>query len=185
MPAGSPDPEPEDGCAVNEQLIAVNTRINSGAAKVKGFELAWQQVLTFLPKPLDGLGFIANYTFVDANGGTSRSGSGRLLPFQDLSRHSYNLIGFYEKGPLTLRAAYTWRSAFFDERSDTGEASMAHPYGQLDASVSVDLTRNVKLSIKGINLLNAPERRYQELAERPLLYQVNDRRILFGLRIRN
>lgn len=185
LPAGSSDPEPEDGCAVNEQLIAVNTRINSGAAKVKGFELAWQQVLTFLPKPLDGLGFIANYTFVDANGGTSRSDSGRLLPFQDLSRHSYNLIGFFEKGPLTLRAAYTWRSAFFDERSDTGEASMAHPYGQLDASVSVDLTRNVKLSIEGINLLNAPERRYQELAERPLLYQVNDRRILFGLRIRN
>lgn len=185
LPTGSPDPETQDGCGANEQLIAVNTRINSGAAKVKGIELAWQQTLDFLPKPLDGLGFIVNYTFVDANGGTSRSDSGRLLPFQDLSRNSYNLIGFYEKGPITLRAAYTWRSEFFDDRSDTGEASMARAYGQLDASASIDLTRNVKFSVEGLNLLNAPERRFQELYERPLLYQVNDRRFVVSLRIRN
>jgi len=90
-----------------------------------------------------------------------------VLPFQDLSRHSYNLIGYYEKGPLSPRAAYTWRSEFFDNRSDTGEASIARSYGHLDASVSFDITPNIKFSIEGLNLLDAAERAFRNCTNVP------------------
>ncbi len=173
----------DDGCDVGFDLVRVNTPTNQGSAKVKGVELAWQQSLDMLPSPLDGFGFIANYTFVDAPDG-SISATGASLPVQDLSRHSYNLIGYYEKYGFEARAAYNWRSRFYDERSSTNQASFAEPYGQLDASVSYNITPKFSIRAEAINLLNEPEIRYQEIRERLLSYRVNDRRFLIGVRWR-
>ena len=65
------------------------------------------------------------------------------------------------------------------------QASFAKAYGQLDASISYDITPNISVSVEGLNLLNEPELRYQEIEERLLSYRVNDRRVLFGIRIKN
>lgn len=173
--------EAQDGCPVGQDLIRVNKPVNAGSAKVKGVELAWQQSLDFLPSPLDGLGFIANYTFIDADK-ASRSPTGRLLPVQDLSKHSYNLIGYYEKYGITARVAYNWRSSFYDDRSSTNQASFAEPYGQLDASLGYDVTPKLSINVEAINILNEAEIRYQEIRERLLGYRVNDRRLLLGVR---
>ncbi|ANU07223.1 TonB-dependent receptor [Paraurantiacibacter namhicola] len=173
-----------DGCLVGQDLIRAETPVNVGGAEVKGVEVSWQQSLDFLPSPLDGFGFIANYTYVDAGFG-SLSATGLQLPVQDLSEHSYNLIGYYEKGPISARVAYNWRSEFYDERTDTNQASFARPYGQLDASIGFDVTNKIKLSFEAVNILNEPEERYQELLERPLEYTVNDRRFVIGVTFRN
>lgn len=173
-----------DGCLVGQDRTRLEQPLNVGGAKVKGVELGWQQSLDFLPSPLDGLGFVANYTYVDASGGSTSAG-GTVLPVQDLSKHSYNLIGYFEKWGFQARAAYNWRSKFYDERTDTNQASFAKAYGQLDASISYDITPNISVSVEGLNLLNEPELRYQEIQERLLSYRVNDRRVLFGIRIKN
>ncbi len=173
-----------DGCLVGQDITRVETPVNVGGATVKGVELSWQQALDFLPSPLDGFGFVANYTYVDADGGSISAG-GTRLPVQDLSKHSYNLIGYFEKWGFKARAAYNWRSEFYDERTDTNQASFAKPYGQLDASIGFDITKNISISAEALNILNEPERRYQEIEERLLSYRVNDRRFLFGVRIRN
>ena len=183
-PDGGLETTPDDGCEDREDRTRLEKPLNVGGAKVKGFELGWQQSLDFLPSPLDGLGFVANYTYVDASGGGISAG-GTVLPVQDLSKHSYNLIGYFEKWGFQARAAYNWRSKFYDERTDTNQASFAKAYGQLDASISYDVTPNISLSVEGLNLLNEPELRYQEIEERLLSYRVNDRRILFGIRIKN
>lgn len=176
------DDDPTDGCQAGFDIFSVNTKINAGEATVKGLEAAWQQSLDFLPAPFDGLGFIANYTYIDA-GDASLSPSGLRLPVQDLSEHSYNLIGYYEKGAFQARVAYNWRSEFYDEKSDSNFGSFAEPYGQLDASISVDLVKNrFSVQAEAINILNEPEIRYQEIRERLLSYRVNDRRFLVGLR---
>lgn len=157
--------------------------MNAGSATVQGFEVGWQQNLDFLPGPLDGFGMIANYTYVDSDGG-SVSTSGLILPVQDLSEHSYNLIVFYEKGPFEARAAYNWRSEFYDDRTTTNQASFAKAYGQLDASIGLDLGKRASISLEAVNILNEPDIRYQEIEERLLSYRVNDTRYLLGLRVR-
>ena len=174
----------DDGCPVGQDFTALEQPVNVGGATVKGFEVAIQQSFDFLPSPLDGFGAIANYTYVDASGG-GISLTGNQLPVQDLSKHSYNLIGYYEKYGLSARAAYSWRSEFYDELSTTGFPSFAKPYGQLDASVSYDVTKKISVSFEALNLLNEPEIRYQEIEERLLFYGLNDRRFLVGVRIRN
>ncbi|WP_271079553.1 TonB-dependent receptor [Aurantiacibacter sp. MUD61] len=176
----SEDSPGDDGCLVGEDLIRVNSPVNAGATEVRGVEIAWQQSLDFLPSPLDGFGFIANYTYVDADEDTV-SLSGLTLPTQDLSEHSYNLIGYFEKWGFEARAAYNWRSEFYDERSTTNQASFAEPYGQLDASIGYQITPSLSIRAEAINILNEPEIRYQEIAERPLGYRVNDRRFLIGI----
>lgn len=173
-----------DSCPVGQDLTRIAQPVNVGGATVKGFEVNLQQSFDFLPSPLDGFGVIANYTYVDAGNG-SVSATGIRLPVQDLSKHSYNIIGYYEKYGITARAAYNWRSSFYDERTDTNQASFAVPYGQLDVSLSYDISRNISVGVEALNLLNRPEQRYQEIRERFLSYRVNDRRFLFGIRLKN
>lgn len=182
LPAGEVKEAP-DACATDQVEILLRSQVNEGQTEVKGFEAAWQQDLSFLPSPFDGLGFIANYTYVDAGEG-SLSGSGRFLPPQKLSSDSYNLIGYYEKYGLSARVAYNWRSSFYDVQTGFQEGEIKEAYSQLDASLSYDFTPKFSINFEGINLLNDPERSFQELRERITNYAVNDRRFLIGLRWR-
>lgn len=179
LPPDEPD-DPNDACDPGQNEILLNTQVNQGQAEVKGIELAWQQSLDFLPSPFDGFGFIANYTYIDADRG-STSASGLVLPLQKLSKNSYNLIGYYEKNGFSARAAYNWRSTFFDNQAGFQEASFRQSYGQMDASIGYDFTKKFSIQVEALNILNEPEIEFQELRERPLGYAVNDRRFLIGV----
>lgn len=185
LPLSNNDDSPgDDGCAVGENLIRLSVPDNVGSAKVHGIELGYQQTFDFLPSPLDGFGLIANYTYIDIDGGGSISATGLPLPVQDLSENSYNLVAFYEKYGFQARAAYNWRDEFYDERTSTNQASFAEPYGQLDISASYDVSKNLTLTFEGLNILNEEEIRYQEIRERLIAYRVNDTRFVGGLRFR-
>src|SRR5690606_34794951 len=55
-----------NGNRVSSNLdFTVNQLVNGGGVSVKGFELYYQQAFRFLPAPFDGLGAVANYTFID------------------------------------------------------------------------------------------------------------------------
>ncbi len=174
----------DDGCSVGEDLIRLNVPDNVGAATVNGFEFGYQHSFDFLPSPFDGLGVIANYTVIDIDGGGSVSATGLNLPVQDLSENSYNLIAFYEKYDFSGRLAYNRRDEFYDERTSTNQASFAEPYGQLDASASYDINKQLTVNFEAVNILNEPEIRYQEIEERLIAYRVNDTRYVAGLRFR-
>ena len=168
---------------------------------IKGFELAYQQTYDFLPSPLDGLGFSGNYTYIDSKGipnsqigGIENPGQPSNLqpdnlPLEQLSKHNFNATLFYEKGPLSMRASYSWRSRFLLTTRD-----VIFPYypvynaetGQLDASIFFSITDNIKLAIQGTNLLNEVTKTEQQFNEAGLLgprsYFMNDRRFTFGIR---
>jgi outer membrane receptor protein involved in Fe transport len=59
---------------INNQIFEENTFLNSGTAYARGIQLAFEEHLRFLPGPLSGLGFTANYTYTD-----SKVGLGRLI----------------------------------------------------------------------------------------------------------
>jgi iron complex outermembrane receptor protein len=50
-----------------------------------------------------------NYTYVYSRTPDRALGN---VPLQNLSRHSYNVIGMYERGPIAARLAYNWRDKF-------------------------------------------------------------------------
>jgi iron complex outermembrane recepter protein len=118
--------------------IRVQRPENVASATVNGFELGAQMFFDFLPSPLDGLGLIANYTYAD-----SKDSNG--FPLVATSKHSYNLVALYEKGPFSARVAYNWRDdAVFE--STEGRPDVIAARSQLDAQIGIDLTKNIALS---------------------------------------
>jgi len=179
----------------------------NGTGKIKGFELAYQQTYDFLPAPFDGLGVQANYTYIESSGlPNSFLNGGNLaqvstvppgnLPLEQLSKHNVNATVFYEKGALSMRAAYNWRSRFLLTAADVifpYYSIFNEPTGQLDASIFLNLSKimgipgDVRLGVQGVNLLNEVTRTTQaytgdpaDLA--PRSYFMNDRRFSFILR---
>jgi TonB-dependent receptor len=186
---------------VTENIFVRGPANFGGHGKVKGFEVAYQQTLDFLPWLFNGLGVNATYTYIKSkglpnsylNGGapsnTSPIGVAGNLPLEQLSKHNANFTIFYEKGPVSLRAAYTWRSRFLLTSSD-----VIFPYypifneatGQLDASAFFNITKQIKLGIQGVNLLNEVTKTSQQFTltglRGPRSYFMNDRRYSIILR---
>jgi TonB-dependent receptor len=171
-----------------------------GHGKIKGFEVAYQQTFDFLPGALGGLGMNASYTYIQSkglpnsflNGGspshTTTVGTGNL-PLEQLSKHTLNVQAFYERGPVSLRVAYNWRSRFLLTASD-----VIFPYypifnaaeGTMDASAFFNITHNFKLGVQAVNLLNTITKTEQQFSASgltgPRSYYMNDRRYSLILR---
>lgn len=160
-------------------LLTVQTSrpFNIASAKVKGFEAGITQFLDFLPSPLDGLGIIANYTFAD-----SEDSSG--FPLVATSRHSFNLVGLYEKGPLSARIAYNWRDDAVFEFTQ-GRPDVIAANSQLDAQIGFDITKQVTLQLLGQNLLPRESATVEISNFNPVAlnsYALSERRLSIGVR---
>ena len=186
----------------------VTTPVNSDeTGKIKGFEIAYQQVYDFLPGFLSGLGLQANYTYVDSSGvpqstlsatdpdvaaGRVPTISGENFPLQGLSKHQFNITPFIDIGPFSARASYSWRSRYLLTLRDVitpFDPIFQEQFGQLDASVTYAITDNIKVGIQGYNLLNsitktsaAVEDPNDEVRLVPRGWYTQDRRLSFVAR---
>jgi iron complex outermembrane recepter protein len=164
----------------------ITTTGNAENGKAQGFEVGYTQFYDFLPGLLSGLGMQANYTYVDSSAPSQVVGLS--TPLQYLSRHSANLIGMYEKGPISARIAYNWRSSYYNSLyaasgQFAGTAAIFNKaYGWLDASVSYDLDENLTLSLEGSNLLHTRIDQYFTTTTRPASTTINDRQFIVGVR---
>ena len=127
------------------------------------------------------------------------TGSRSRRPIPRLSRHQYNLIGYYERGGLSARVAYNWRSRF-NFTSEGGNSTQAiglyeffRPQGFLDATVRYAVTSNFEFSLQAQNLLDTETEVVQQLTdagtEEPVIFAPNtfgrsDRRFILGARVR-
>lgn len=150
--------------------VEVNGPVNAEGGTLKGFEVGYQQTYDFLPAPLDGLGFAGTYTYIDGGAFSNSDLAGNTglftgtLPLAGISEHTFNATVFYEKGPLSARAAYNWRSDFLiTPRDDIFPFSPIYQEstGQLDASIFFAVTDFLKLGVQGVNLLDEVTRTSQ------------------------
>ena len=188
-----------NGVTLNSSVLAPNNF--DGHGKVKGVEVAYQQTFDFLPGLLNGLGANANYTYIESTGlPNAFLNTGEAvdpssippgnLPLEGLSKHNFNVAVFYEKGPISARAAYNWRSRFLLTVADVifpYTSIFNEPTGQLDASIFLNITKNVKIGVQGVNLLNEVTKTTQAYTGdpdrlAPRSYFMNDRRFSFILR---
>lgn len=150
---------------------------NRRRARIRGAELAYQQFFDCLPQPLNGFGLQANYTYVDS--ATPNDELGANMPLQNLSRHSANLVGMYERERVSARIAYNWRARFLSGISNVvGIGALpiyTHGYGWLDASFGYRLNAQVTLALEGMNLLRTVRRAYYGVETRPQSVWLNDR----------
>jgi iron complex outermembrane recepter protein len=159
--------------------IPTTRPFNIAKAKVKGFELGVQQFLDFLPSPLDGLGFIANYTYSDSEDNLG-------FPLVAVSKNSYNLIGLYEKGPFSARVAYNYRDKALFEFSE-GRPSFIGSRSQLDAQFGYDVNEHVAVQFQAQNLIPKDSVTVEHSGPSSTAlnsYAFSERRFTFGVRVK-
>jgi TonB-dependent receptor len=163
--------------------ILLSTQVNGGNAKVYGAEAAYNQVFTFLPKPFDGLGIQASYTHTSVQ--ANYTAGARTIEDQliGLSKNSFNLVGFYDYGPVSARLSYTWRDKYLSGTGSTTQTpSYVDAFGSLDGNLSFRVTDKTMLSLEAINIAGAKQYSYND---DPLRYgEIHywGRTILFGIR---
>lgn len=139
-------------------LYDVTQPVNGQGAKIQGVEISAQTAFTFLPAPWDGFGVQANYTFSEAkNVGLQDPTTFEDLPFPGLSRDTYNLIVYYEKGPLSTRLAYNGRSTYMTSVG-TYSGLYRDPTNYLDGKVTWRFKNGLSVFLEGQNLTGEIER---------------------------
>ena len=109
----------------------------------------------------------------------------------DFSETAYNFTLFYEKYGLSARARYTWREAFrtFDfggGANTSGSSTFSFPVvtddrGQLNASISYDITDRINVGVEAVNLTEEGIDQNCVVDTGPLCFVgLPDRRIIFG-----
>ncbi|GGD73485.1 TonB-dependent receptor [Croceicoccus mobilis] len=163
---------------------------NGLSASVFGVELSASQVLDFLPGLLSGFLVQANYTYTDATGDVAVDGSlaeTREISLPASSKHTVNGVLGYEKGPVSLRLAGTWRSKYLDEvNGEAAEDRWVDDHFQLDLSAKYRLTEAVQLYYEWVNINNAKYFAYNTMGGQRNLYQYEEYNwtMKFGARVK-
>jgi len=159
-----PVPDPETGLP-----LVFTGPVNTRTAKIQGFEAQFSSFFDFLPGALAGLGAQANVTYIDAKAdflifpedSPNHAVINTRIP--DVSKWTYNLVGMYERGGLTVRLAYNRRSGF--PEGDLAERDnfftlqgRAHAVERLDWSSSYTVNDKLTVFFDWTNLLGNPFR---------------------------
>lgn len=169
-----------------------------------GFEFAFQYDLSSFEDDLgwaSGFGFVGNLTLQDFHGGSIEDctfSRGAAVfgddicaerGLEDLSETAYNATVYYEKHDISARLRYTWRDKFVSTDFGGGSSTsstLSFPVvtaarGQLNASVSYNVSENLNV---GLDVVNLTEERIEQycVTDGALLCFVGlpDRRISLG-----
>ena len=188
--------------------------VNGMDARVSGAELGFRTYFDKLPGAWSGLGMSGNFTYIDsstryrhpvagawctpkdspaANILRDQQGcdtDGRVfgnMPLQGMSKTAYNLALLYDKGPLSMRLAYSWRDKYLQSTNTYGTAggegidrnpdsptrgssysvnyglpTWGGAYGQLDLGFQYQLTDKLRLDAQVGNLSNQVYKQYMQ-----------------------
>ncbi len=143
--------------------------VNSNA-KVKGFELAWEQPFG------EYFGGFANYTYAD---GDTDDGTAML----GTSKNTYNVGAYFENERFNARVNYTYRSEFFSGL-DRASAFYQDEIDNVSASVGYKINDNFSLALDLMNLNNPKTKYYAENRDRPRSIYENGRQYYLNLRFK-
>ena len=176
------------GVQIGDIVYTITRPENLDKGTIKGFELGGQTFFDFLPAPFDGFGLQANFTRVQSDTPSTVAGAIVRTPLPNLSKNSYNLIALYEKGPVSARVAYNYRSKFLSGVFAGGTLGTLpvyrKGYGWLDASLNVDITPQISVTLEASNLLRTREHQFYDVLTRPGNFSIDDRQFLFGVRFK-
>jgi len=178
FPAGNAsNPSPVD---VTRSVNRLDTRDRNGeTGSLFGLEVAAQKAFE------NGFGVVANYTYVDSSIDRARGSAFEGLDYNGLSPHSFNVSGFYEKGPIQARLSYNFRDEFLVQGSDgsvQGEPRERESFGQVDFSAAYEINDQFQIFAEGINLLEETRRDFSRFQNRFLEFEDTGSRYTIGVR---
>jgi TonB-dependent receptor len=156
---------------------------NAGQARVSGWEFVYQQQLSALPSPFDGLGVYANYTLVDSAVTLTEPGRvGETLPLFNQSDQLGNLALTYQKYGLFVRLSHNWRGDFLQALGNgPGLDQYARGFESYDLLASYKINSRWTVKLEATNLTAAPEQQYSGTSRRNLYYGDTGRSYAVGL----
>jgi TonB-dependent receptor len=156
-----------NGIAFTEAVIPQNGE----SAEVLGFEVNYQQVMSFLPAPFNGLLLGLNYTYTDAEGDTGE----RVIPLPAAAENTFNAMLGYESDRISLRLTAAYRDSYLDELGgDPDEDRYVEDHLQIDLTANFDVTDSIKIYSQFINLNDEPYVAYQNGPSRQRLLQYEE-----------
>ncbi|MCP4955685.1 MAG: TonB-dependent receptor [Photobacterium aquimaris] len=170
----------------------VTRPFNGDGGSVSGLEFALQKGFE------NGLGIIVNYTYSDSSTDQD-SLTQNNLALPGISKHAYNIIGFYENHGVNARIAYSWRDEYLSPDNtfisiagltdqfgadDRPLANYYSDYGQFDASISYDINENFTLTAEAINITGEHQSRYAEWENLFRSYSSGEARYIVGASFR-
>jgi len=124
----------------------VSENYNATGGSIDGIEL---QLLDSFDS---GFGYSANYTFADATS-PAENYADRVGVFSDSSKHTVNLVGYYEMDDFSVRAAYNWRSEYMMRELPGFYGNREHQaYGTVDLSANYNVTDYLSVTFEVVNL---------------------------------
>ena len=137
----------------------LSTPLNGTKATIRGLELTWQQNLTMLPSPFDGLGLYSNYTVTTSHANYGAARPGETLPFSRQSKSMGNFAVSYEKYGFFLRVSANYRSPFIEEGGIGASAATdtwVDDHMQIDVSTNYRLTKRLTIYAELLNVNEEP-----------------------------
>jgi iron complex outermembrane recepter protein len=177
---------PRNGLPVgdpNRFTYDITRPVNGTDASIEGIEINYQQSLSMLPAPFDGLGYALTYTYADTQTDVVDPLTGSTLPLPNSSQNSANVIAYYEAGPFSARIAYNWRDEYLLTRQGVvnGGSRFNAGRGQLDASASWKVNDTFTVNFEAVNLTKEINTQYVNSPERLNDSFLDDRRVYLGL----
>ncbi len=139
---------------INGNSYSVTRPQSTHDGSLQGVEVGYQQFFDFLPDLFKGLGFEANYTYID--GQTQDPLTLLKVPLAQVSKNNYNLVLLYERGPVSARLAYNWRDKFIDSFNQPGiqpTTVWVQPNDRLDFSLDYAITKHLTFTVDATNIL--------------------------------
>ena len=176
-----------NGCSVDAQWqFTVPT--NTPGGDLTGYEINYQQPLTFLPGLLKHTGVLLNYTHVKSSI-NYLNGVGAVVATANLtglSPASYNATVYYEDAKWSARVSAAYRDAYLTRvpGSEAGtDADGTNKTLNVDASLQYTVNDNFKLTFEGVNLTDENQDQFNDsVADRTSFYHHTGREFILGVR---
>ncbi len=172
---------------VGEEWFKARGPQNLPGTKIQGLELGLQHAFSDLPGIFKHTGLGANYTYSDEDSNLYDQ-EGEQIGRRGLSEHSYNLVGYYDDGDLSIRLAYNWRSEFTKrENVQLGWGSnhvlpeIEAARGQLDLTANYTFNKHLKMNFSVVNLNDSKTERYLKYDELVNYLAQPGRRVNLGM----
>ena len=167
--------------------------VNGTKAHIFGVEATYQQLLTFLPGPLNGLGVFANYSYTTSKAAVPNRAIDPALARQGPS--NWNVDVTYDKRRLSTRLGLTHNDAYiylynFQDGADLGVTGphgdqYTYAHTQLDLQATYRVHGGLKFVASFLNLNNEVFGFYQGSPIYPIQREFYGRTYMFGLRWTN
>ncbi len=165
----------DSGVEQNLNTLVTTVQTSEETSTIFGIEATASHRFSYLPAPLDGLGFKLSYNFASSdfefqddtlgaittvNDDGTTSVSNALIPPSEifgLSKHVLSAQIYYQIGGFDFQGLYKYRSEYFQQFvNDPGRIRFVQDTGVYEARISYKINRNVRLTLEGINLFNEP-----------------------------